>query len=77
MGTEPWKERNEAVFDLQSSGIYLTLQEVQLFIKSLNEHGIGYFRLPTDAEWEFVRHREVLPNRSSNGLGFRIIKEMK
>ena len=57
MGTQPWQDQGDPPHSPQLPANYISRRDAQEFIDLLNEapaNGVS-FRLPFDAEWEWVR----------------------
>jgi formylglycine-generating enzyme required for sulfatase activity len=55
MGTEPWKNRDFVINRDDHPAVYVSWVDAKAFISKLNSIDSGnYYRLPTEAEWEYA-----------------------
>lgn len=55
MGTEPWKGQNFVKIGDYYPAVHVSWADAKTFIARLNSHDRdNYYRLPTEAEWEYV-----------------------
>lgn len=55
MGTQPWQGRTYVQPHPNHPAVYISWNDVQMFISKLNVHAKeALFRLPTEAEWEYA-----------------------
>ena len=54
MGTTPWSGKSYVLNDPNSPAIYVSWNDIQLFITALNSYTGLTFRLPSEAQWEYA-----------------------
>ncbi len=54
MGTTPWSGYQKVLNDPASPAVFVSWNDVQAFMAALNRQGLGTFRLPSEAEWEYA-----------------------
>ena len=59
MGTTPWSGQDYVLDDPDSPAVYVSWDDAQSFISSLNTLTGKTFRLPTEAEWEYACRAET------------------
>lgn len=60
MDTSPWEGRNQIITDPDSPAVFVSWDDVHVFIATLNAHilrtrqGVSGCRLPSEAKWEYA-----------------------
>ena len=55
MGTKPWQGKSSVIDNPLHPAVYISWNDLQTFIQLLNDAaGEAIYRLPTEAEWEYV-----------------------
>jgi formylglycine-generating enzyme required for sulfatase activity len=54
MGTRPWADHPNVQDGMDYPAAFITWDQAQAFIDSLNDDGDPRFRLPTEAQWEYA-----------------------
>ena len=54
MGTTPWSGKEDVLDDEDSPAVYVSRDDAQMFITTLNSYAGLTFRLPSEAEWEYA-----------------------
>ena len=54
MATTPWAGQSYVTYAPNSSAVYISWNDAQEFVTTLNQMNLGVFRLPSEAEWEYA-----------------------